>query len=208
MNELDEYVERQCNGNLVIDELAEKTEELGGWSNMRVSKSQGSLLAMLARIIDAKIIVELGTFTGYSALWLAAHTNGSTIYTCDTSKIWTDIAQEYWSKAGVREKIKLFVEPALDFLENLPDSIDFSFIDADKENYIAYYEALLRRTKLGGLIVIDDTLWYGEVIQHSSPFPETEYFKALNLYISLDPRVESVLLNFRNGLTVCRKREN
>jgi len=206
MSLLDEYAEWHAPSTVILDELAEITNGLEDWSIMRVSNSEGAFLSMLAGLIKAKTIVELGTFTGYATLWLAQ--NDASIFTCDTSKTWTDIGQKFWKKAGVQDRIELFVGPAIEFLETLPATIDFSFIDADKENYLTYYEALLKRTRVGGLIVIDDTLWFGEVVNPNSPFPETESIKAFNSHISSDPRVEAVLLNIRNGLTVCRKKES
>ena len=176
---------------------------------VQVSAAEGALLALLVHLTDARRVIEVGTFRGYSTTYLArAMPADGRVLTCDLSEnAETILARFRWLAAGVLDKIDLRIGPALDTLRSLPldYNIDLSFIDADKLNYQAYYEELVPRTRPGGLVVVDDVLWYKGVLDPENPDPTTRSFQQLNAHIVTDSRVESVMLPLRNGLTICRK---
>jgi len=180
----------------------------GGVRLMQISQDEGALLSMLVHISGAKNVVEVGTFLGYSAICLArALPADGRVLTCDISEDWTTLARLRWQAAELQDKIDLRIGPALDTIRSLPDTetIDFSFIDADKLNYRAYYEELLPRTRRGGLIVLDDVLWWHGVLDGENTDPTVKSFRELNDLLATDTRIESVMLGVRNGLTICRK---
>lgn len=192
--------------------LREETAALGGPAGKQVSPEQGQFLAFLASLIGAKRVVEVGTFTGYSALSVAlALPADGRITCCDVSADWTAIAQRYWEQAGVAGKIELRLAPALETLDALVseegvDKVDMAFIDADKENYDSYYEACLTLVRPGGLIAIDNVLWGGAVANPANKSADTEAIRALNAKLKEDRRVDLSLLPIGDGLTLCRKR--
>ncbi len=192
--------------------LREETAALGGPAGMQVSPEQGQFLAFLASLIGAKRVVEVGTFTGYSALSVAlALPADGRITCCDVSADWTAIAQRYWEQAGVAGKIELRLAPALETLDALVseegvDKVDMAFIDADKENYDSYYESCLTLVRPGGLIAIDNVLWGGAVADPANKSADTEAIRALNAKLKEDRRVDLSLLPIGDGLTLCRKR--
>ncbi|WP_420416974.1 O-methyltransferase [Pacificispira sp.] len=192
--------------------LREETAALGGPAGMQVSPEQGQFLAFLASLIGAKRVVEVGTFTGYSALSVAlALPADGRITCCDVSADWTAIAQRYWEQAGVAGKIELRLAPALETLDALVseegvDKVDMAFIDADKERYDGYYEACLTLVRPGGLIAIDNVLWGGAVADPANKSADTEAIRALNAKLKEDRRVDLSLLPIGDGLTLCRKR--
>jgi predicted O-methyltransferase YrrM len=196
----------------VQSRLREETAALGGPAGMQVSPEQGQFLAFLASLIGAKRVVEVGTFTGYSALSVAlALPADGRITCCDVSADWTAIAQRYWEQAGVAGKIELRLAPALETLDALVseegvDKVDMAFIDADKENYDGYYEACLTLVRPGGLIAIDNVLWGGAVADPANKSADTEAIRALNAKLKEDRRVDLSLLPIGDGLTLCRKR--
>src|SRR6478752_4813527 len=153
--------------DLVVRELQAETAELGDVAGMQIGDDQGQLLTMLTRLTGARRAIEVGTFTGYSAICIARGlAEGGSLLCCDVSEEWTAIARHYWEKAGVAGRITLKLAPALDTLRALPsDSVfDLAFIDADKTNYRHYYEEILRRTRVGGLILVDNVIWNGAVL--------------------------------------------
>lgn len=181
-------------------------------ARMQIGADQGALLALLARLIGARYALEIGTFTGMSALAVAAAlpTDGRLI-TCDVNEEWTGIGRRYWKEAGLDGRIELRLGPALDTLGTLlrergAGSFDFAFIDADKPAYDAYYEACLRLVRPGGLIALDNMLWHGTVADAGNREATTEILRALNLKIRDDPRVESCLLTVGDGVMVARRR--
>jgi caffeoyl-CoA O-methyltransferase len=189
--------------------LAAETAELGPISMMQVAVEQGALLTMLARLIGARRAVEIGTFTGYSAISIARGlAPGGTLLCCDVSEEWTGIARRYFKEAGVDDRIDLRIAPALETLGTLPKTpeIDFAFIDADKPNYRAYYEELLPRLRQNGLIVFDNVLWSGRVADPSAQDENTDAIRALNDHVHRDERVDSVMLPVADGITLVRKR--
>jgi len=189
--------------------IAETAERLGRVSAMQISPDEGVLLALLARSIGARRIVEVGTFTGYSSLCFArALPDDGHLLCCDVSEEWTSIARRYWAEAGVADKIELRLGPAIETLRGLPTTadIDLAFIDADKSSYAAYFAELLPRVRPGGLILTDNTLWSGRVVEPDPDDADTVAMAAYNDALVHDDRVELVLLTIRDGLTVARKR--
>jgi caffeoyl-CoA O-methyltransferase len=191
----------------VLAELRAKTAALGDISRMQISREQGSFLTLLVAATGTRTAVEVGTFTGYSALCIARGLPADgRLYCFDMSEEWTSMGRPYWERAQVASKIDLRLGPALDNLRQLPDaSIDFAFVDADKSNYDVYYEFLLPRLRPNGLIIFDNMLWDGRVLEKVSGNADTEAIKTLNDKLANDPRVQSVLLPVADGLNVCRK---
>jgi caffeoyl-CoA O-methyltransferase len=201
------------NRDALLDELAAETaSRLGRVSGMQIAPEQGTFMGMLARAIGARNAIEVGTFTGYSALCVArALPSDGRLLCCDVSEEWTAIARRYWEKAGLAQKITLQLAPALDTLRALPaydsdNPIDFSFIDADKTNYRLYYEEVLKRTRPNGLILIDNVLWNGAVIDPKIRDSDTQAIRDLNDFLATDNRIDIVMLPISDGLTICRKR--
>jgi predicted O-methyltransferase YrrM len=172
---------------------------------MQITPEQGQFMQLLLRLINARRTLEIGVFTGYSALItaLALPADGQVI-ACDISDEWTSLGRPYWQEAGVAHKIDLRLAPALETLNSLTGPFDFAFIDADKVNYDAYYERCLQLVRPGGLILIDNTLWHGDVINPAKQDPDTLAIRALNKKLQADPRIDLSLLPIGDGLTVCR----
>lgn len=181
-------------------------------SRMQIAPEQGQFMALLIKLIGAKKALEIGTYTGYSSLSVAlAMPEDGQLIACDVSKEWTDIAQKYWQKAGVAHKISLKLAPALETLEQLiadgeSNSFDFAFIDADKENYLAYYEKSLELLRPGGVIALDNVLWSGHVIDADKNDVDTIAIREVNTFLHSDERVDLSMLPLADGLTLCRKR--
>ena len=190
--------------------LLKGTQALGNVAHLQIAPEQAPLLTFLARLVGARRIVELGTFTGLSALAMArALPPDGKLLTCDISKEWTAVAQEAWERAGVADLIELRIGPALDTLRGLPREpwIDLAFVDADKPNYIAYWEELVPRMRPGGLIVADNVLYRGQVAQPNAArrSENAEAMRAFNDHVLADPRMDSVLLAIADGMTVARR---
>lgn len=193
----------------LLAELAEETKNLGPISMMQVAPDQGALLTLLTRISGAKNAVEIGTFTGYSGLCIARGLpSDGTLLCCDASEEYTAVAQKYFAKAGLSDRIQLEIGPALETLDDLDGSeqFDLAFIDADKVNYSNYFEALLPRLRPNGMLLFDNVLWGGSVIDVTNTQDGTKAIRALNDQVRDDPRVESVMLSISDGLTIARKR--
>ncbi len=181
---------------------------------MQISPEQGQLLALLVKLIGARRTIEVGVFTGYSALAVAlALPDDGHVLACDVSDEFTRVGRPYWQRAGVAGKIDLVLEPALTTLDarlaaGEAGRYDFAFIDADKPNYDAYYERCLRLLRDGGLVAFDNTLWSGKVAQRVDPSKDadTAALQALNLKLRDDSRVDISLLPIGDGLTLARKR--
>src|SRR5450631_3953974 len=179
---------------------------------MQIGADQGALLKLLVRAVDARRAVEVGTFTGYSALAVAAAlpADGKLIC-CDVSDAWTRIGKRYWDEAGVSARIDLRLGPALATLDALlqdggANAYDFAFIDADKPNYDAYYEACLKLVRAGGLIALDNMLWGGKVAEPDVHDKDTDALRALNAKVRDDKRVDACLLTVGDGIMLARKR--
>jgi caffeoyl-CoA O-methyltransferase len=195
----------------VLEELRSRTEVLGDVSVMQVSADQGALLTILTRLARAAFAVEIGTFTGYSSICIARGLQpGGRLLCCDVSEEYTAIAKEAWVQAGLADRIELRVAPALDTLQALPrgDSIDIAFVDADKPNYVNYFEELLPRIRQGGLILADNTLWSGRVTEVPTDDGDDSNLigiRRFNDTIAADTRVASYILPVSDGLTVITK---
>lgn len=178
---------------------------------MQISPEQGQFLQLLVRLTGAKRCIEVGTFTGYSALSVAlALPDDGVIMACDVSKEWTDIAMKHWQDAQVAHKIYLRLAPALETLDQLiaanqHDSYDFAFIDADKEGYGAYFDRCLKLLRPGGLIAVDNTLWYGHPTNPQKQDADTVAIRAFNEKLKSDPRVMISLVPIGDGLTLALK---
>jgi predicted O-methyltransferase YrrM len=195
----------------ILARLRDETATLE-WARMQIAPEQGQFMAMLARMIGARHAIEVGVFTGYSSLSLArALPEDGGLIACDVNEGWTAIARRYWEEAGVSERIELRLAPATETLnaligEGRSGTFDFAFIDADKANYDAYYEACLDLLRPGGLVVVDNVLWGGAVIDESDTSEDTAAIRALNAKMGRDRRVDMVMLPVGDGLSVARKR--
>jgi predicted O-methyltransferase YrrM len=174
---------------------------------MQIGADQAALMQMLVRLLGAKRCLEIGTFTGYSALAvaLALPPNGKVIC-CDMSEEWTSIARKFWKLASVQKKISLKLGPALETLKTLRGPFDFVFIDADKTNYQNYFEKTLKLLRKGGLIAIDNTLWYRRVLDAKDKDEDTRAIRAFNRRLARDRRVDLSLVPLGDGVTLARKR--
>jgi caffeoyl-CoA O-methyltransferase len=208
--ELHDYVVRVgARQDDVARRLADETAKLGQIAVMQVAPDEGALLTILARAIGARRAIEVGTFTGYSAIAIARGLPADGhLLCCDVSEDWAKIARRYFKEAGVADKIDLKIAPAIDTIRALPktERFDFAFIDADKTSYDAYYEEILARTRQGGLILIDNVLWNGKVVDAADQSESTLAIRALNEKIAADERVDVALLPVSDGVTICRKR--
>ncbi|MEC8868337.1 MAG: class I SAM-dependent methyltransferase [Pseudomonadota bacterium] len=193
-------------------ELRVKTQESTPWHMMQISPEQGAFMALLVRLIGAKKTIEVGTFTGYSALVVAeALPEDGRIIACDVSEEWTSIARDFWERAGLRNKIDLRLRPATETLDEIidqggADSFDFAFIDADKANYDDYYERCLVLLRPGGLVGIDNVLWGGRVADDTANDDDTVAIRALNEKVRTDQRVSATILPIGDGLTLAIRR--
>lgn len=188
----------------LISETANMAE-----ANMQIAPEQGAFLTVLARLVNAKFAVEVGTFTGYSSLAIARGlAEDGRLLCCDVSEEWTDIARRYWARAGFADRIELKIAPALETLRALPTTrnIDISFIDADKVGYHDYWEEIVIRTRPGGVIVVDNVLQNGRVIDPQSDSPSVQAIREFNTMVRVDDRVEITMLPVADGLTVAYRR--
>ncbi|HEX9505315.1 MAG TPA: class I SAM-dependent methyltransferase, partial [Acidimicrobiia bacterium] len=176
---------------------------------MQISPEQGAFMTVFTRLIGAREAVEVGTFTGYSAISIARGLpDDGHLLCCDVSEEWTSIARRAWAVAGVERKIELKLAPAADTLRALPDReyLDLAFIDADKPSYAVYYEEVLKRLKPNGAVLVDNTLWGGRITDASLVDDQTLAVRAFNDMVAADDRVDSVQLTLGDGLTILRKR--
>ena len=188
--------------------ISETRAKAGGFAGMQIAPEQGAFMTVLTRLLGVRQAVEVGTFTGASALAVARGlTPGGRLLCCDVNEDWTAVAQEAWRRAGVADRIELRIGPAIDTLRGLPDDlvVDLAFIDADKPSYAAYYEELLRRLRPNGVLLVDNTLWHGAVLDVSAQDDNTRAIRAFNDAVAADDRVEVVLLPIADGLSFIRK---
>jgi caffeoyl-CoA O-methyltransferase len=182
------------------------------WSQMQIGPDQGQFMSFLVRLIGARRTIEVGVFTGYSSLAVAlALPDDGRIVACDVSEEWTAIARRYWKEAGVAHKIDLRLRPAAETLDELlgggeAGRFDLAFIDADKKNYDAYVERCLKLVRPGGLILIDNVLWGGNVINREKQDEDTVAIRALNAKLHTDERVDLAMIPVGDGLTLLRRR--
>jgi caffeoyl-CoA O-methyltransferase len=190
--------------------LIEETAALGGISMMQIAPEQGTFMTLLTRLVGARNAIEVGTFTGYSALAIARGLpDDGRLLCCDVNEEWTAIARRHWEKAGVASRIELRLAPALDTLRSLPreEAYDFAFIDADKPSYPNYYEEVLARLRPNGAILVDNVLWMGAVVNPEAEDEGTLAIRAFNDMVAADERVDCVMLPISDGVTLLRKRE-
>ena len=195
----------------VLQELREETQKLSN-SGMQISPEQGQLMAMLVKLVNARKIVEIGTFTGYSSTVMAlAMPEDSQLIAFDISEEYTRTARIFWKKAGVDQRVKLVLgnakESLKDFLQaGEQESVDLAFVDADKSSYTEYYECCLKLIRPGGLILVDNVLWSGQVADASNHDKDTEALRIFNAALSSDQRVDLCMVPIGDGLTIARKR--
>jgi caffeoyl-CoA O-methyltransferase len=190
-------------------ELIEETQRLGGISLMQIAPEQGAFMTLLTRAIGARRAVEVGTFTGYSAICIARGLpEDGHLLCCDVSEEWASIAQRYFEKAGLADRIELRIAPGAQTLASLPveETLDLAFIDADKPGYPVYYEEILKRLRPGGLALVDNVLWMGRVADPEVDDEQTRAIRSFNDFVARDDRVDRVMLPISDGLTILRKR--
>ncbi len=196
----------------LLRRLRQETAGLGEAADMQIAPEQGQFMAFLARLIGARRVVEIGTFTGYSALVVAlALPPDGRVIACDISEDWTAIARRYWAEAGVADRIDLRLGPGLETLAALraagaDGTIDMVFVDADKESSLAYYAEALALVRPGGLILFDNALWDGQVADPDPADPETRAIRALNRRLRDDPRIDFSLVPIGDGVALARRR--
>ncbi|MDP9864565.1 MULTISPECIES: O-methyltransferase [Streptosporangium] len=194
----------------LLRELAVETREaFPGSAGMQISHDEGEFLTMLVRLVGARQAVEVGVFTGYSSICIARGLpKDGRLLACDVSEEWTSIARRYWERAGLTDRIDLRIAPAIETLRALPADpvIDFAFIDADKVGYPLYYEELVVRLRPGGLIVLDNVLRAGRVLDPAVQDEADVTMRRVNDLVVADDRVDSVMLPVRDGVTLARKR--
>jgi caffeoyl-CoA O-methyltransferase len=193
----------------ILTDLIADTMALGDISLMQIAPEQGAFLQLLTAAIGARYAVEVGTFTGYSALCIARGLEADgTLVCCDLNEEWTSIGQRHWERAGVDDRIDLRLGPALETLRALDDEpvIDLAFIDADKVSYLPYFEQLVPRMRTNGLILVDNVLWFGMVVDDNAQDDDTIAIRAFNQAAAQDERVEAVMLPIGDGLSLFRKR--
>lgn len=195
----------------VLTQLREETAK-DPMAVLQIPPDQGQLMALLVKLMGAKRILEIGTYTGFSALSMAlALPEDGYLIACDINEDWAAIAQRYWQKAGVEKQIELRIAPALETMNDLlvngqKGCFDLIFIDADKGNYCAYYEIALQLLRPGGLVVLDNVLWKGRVADESVADPDTCAIRAINKLIYQDDRVNASIIPIGDGVTLARKR--
>ena len=194
----------------ILKELRIETAKLGGNAQMQIGPEQGAFMAMLAQLMGAKHILEIGTFTGYSSLAMAL-AGDAKIIAADVSEEWTNVARRYWKKAGVADRIELRLGPGAETIQHLEKSgasgsFDMMFIDADKSSYDIYYEGGLKLLRSGGVMLIDNVLWSGSVADPSIKDEDTSALRALNTKIMADDRVDLVMVPICDGVTMARKK--
>lgn len=191
----------------VLTDLATETEQVAGdRAEMRIAPEQGALLTLLASLVSARFIVEVGTFTGYSSICLARGLSSEGhLLCCDVDETWTEVARRYWERAGVADRIELRLAPAIETLRDLPRqrTIDLAFLDADKPGYIDYWDELVPRMRSGGLLVVDNVLFHGQAASADAE-GNAAAIRAFNEHALADDRVQRVMLPVADGITLAR----
>jgi predicted O-methyltransferase YrrM len=206
----DYVVAHSTQRDAVLTDLAAETVSRFGADDagMQIGPEQGTFMTLLAKLIGAASAVEIGTFTGYSAICIARGlAEGGRLLCCDVSDEWTSLAREYWKRAGVADQIELRLGPAAETLRALPEgtSFDYAFIDADKTGYVQYWDLIVPMIRPGGLILVDNTLSHGRVIDLRIQDDSVQGIRRFNGHAKADKRVELVLLPIGDGLTMARK---
>jgi caffeoyl-CoA O-methyltransferase len=194
----------------VLTDLADETaRRFPASAGLQIGPEQGAFMTLLTRIAGAADAVEVGTFTGYSSICVARGlAAGGRLLCCDVSEEWTSLAREYWRRAGVADRIELRLRPAIETLRALPagPSLDLAFIDADKPGYIGYWDEIVPRVRAGGIILVDNTFFGGQVIDAADQGASVQGIRDFNDHAAADDRVELVLLPIGDGLTLARKK--
>ena len=193
----------------VLADLRDETLALGGVAGMQIGPDQGQLLTLLTGLVGARRAVEVGTFTGYSSLCIARGlAPGGTLLCCDVNEEWTAIGRRAWQRAGLADRIDLRLAPASETLRALPADapIDLVFIDADKPGYVDYWNELVPRVRPGGLLLADNVLWSGTIVDPSATEANVVALREFNDAVAADGRVEVAMLPAYDGLTLARKR--
>ena len=205
----DYLVAHSTERDATLAELASETaSRFPAAAGMQIGPEQGTLMTLLTKLTGASRAVEIGTFTGYSAICIARGLPASGRLTCcDVSKEWTSLAQKYWELAGVADRIDLQLRPALETLRAMPaaETFDLAFIDADKTGYVSYWNEVVPRIRPGGMILVDNTLSHGRVIDPAVDDPSVQGIRDFNDHAAADARVTLVLLPIGDGLTLARK---
>lgn len=207
--ELHAYAQAHSTGeDEILAELAAETERLfPDRTSMQIGADQGTFMTLLTRIAGVRDAVEIGTFTGYSSICVARGlAPGGSLLACDLSEEWTSVAQRYWERAGLTDRIELRLAPALETLGELSHEtqFDLAFLDADKENYVNYWEELLPRMRSGGVLLTDNTLWHGRVVEPDTTDRLAAEVHRFNEHAAADERVSTVVLTVGDGLTMSR----
>lgn len=193
----------------ILRDLADETlRRFGAAAGMQIGPEQGRFMTLLAELTGARRAIEVGTFTGYSSICVARGlADGGTLLCCDVSEEWTSVARKYWQRAGLTGKIELRLGPAADTIAALPagTTFDFAFIDADKPGYVRYWDLIVPMISPGGVILVDNTLSQGRVVDESEQGDNVQGIRQFNGHAIVDPRVELVLLPIGDGLTLARK---
>lgn len=188
---------------------ADTLAEAGDAAGMQIGPDQYALLRLLTQVVGVTLAVEVGTFTGTSAAAIATGLRpGGRLVCCDLSEAWTAIARRHWARAGIEDRIDLRLAPAGETLATLAADgpVDLAFVDADKGGYIGYYEALVPLLRTGGVLVADNVLWSGRVVDPKATDDDTEAIRRFNEHVAADERVDKVMLTVGDGITICRKR--
>lgn len=209
--QLNEYIFAHCTPpDALLEELAETTAaRYPDHAGLQISPDEGTFLTLMARLAGARNAVEVGTFTGYSSICLARGlAPGGRLLCCDIAEEWTSVARQYWEKAGIAGRVELRLGPALDTLRALPAEagLDLAFIDADKNGYVAYWEEIVPRTRPGGLILVDNTIFHNRVTDGAHQASSVRGVRDFNDHAVADQRVDLVLTPIGDGLTVARRR--
>ncbi len=210
-HELNDYIlAHSTPADPLLADLAEVTAaRFPDFTGLQIGPEQGRFMTMLTRLAGARSAVEVGTFTGYSSICLARGlADGGRLLCCDVSEEWTSLARQYWDKAGVADRVELRLGPGLDTLRALPAeaTLDISFIDADKEGYIGYWDEIVPRTRPGGLILVDNTIFHNTVLDLANDSASARGVRDFNDHALADDRVELVLLPIGDGLTLARRK--
>jgi caffeoyl-CoA O-methyltransferase len=205
-DEIEQYAEAHTTPpNELLAALAEETKETLRSPQMLTGAIEGRFLELLVFALGAERVLELGTYSGYSSLSMAAGLpEGGRIDTCEVDETHAEVARRYIGQSPHADRITVHLGPALETIEQLEGQFDFVFIDADKENYLNYYEAVLPRLSARGVIAADNTLWSGRVLDEADDSEATRAIKAFNEHVRTDPRVVSVMLTIRDGVTLIR----
>jgi caffeoyl-CoA O-methyltransferase len=193
---------------LLRDLIFETAERFPDHTLFQIGPEQGTFMTMLAGLMGARQVIEIGTFTGYSSICLArGMATGGKLVCCDVSEEWTSLARAYWQKAGLDDRIELRLGPALDTVRALPSaaSLDLAFIDADKTGYAGYWDEIVPRMRPGGMILVDNTLLHGRIF-HTEPDPDAVAVAEFNEHVLADDRVALAMLPVGDGLTLARKK--